>query len=153
MIRLVLHWFGLEESVCQFHCGTARLVLINGSHGPGLVSPCWLTTHQPAHPKTAFDSGMFGNVAVYAVQKLGFPTLMTQQHVCKSCFASVVELSERLPCWLWCDSHRTFIWTTPILVDKQMIREAVCPYFTWSLALSPADVSLRLDDVGHTAGG
>lgn len=54
----------------KFHCGTVRLVLINGSHSPGLVSPCWLTTHQLAHPKTAFDSGMFGNVAVYVLLRI-----------------------------------------------------------------------------------
>lgn len=99
----------------------------------------------------------FGVVQKYgclcSVQNMGFPTVETQQHVCKSCFVSAVELSERLSCWLWCDSHRTCIWTTPTLDDKQMIQETVFPFFSWSLPPWPADVSWRPDDAGHTAGG
>lgn len=37
-----------EDSVDQFHCGTGRLVLINGSHSPGMVSPSWLATRSHA---------------------------------------------------------------------------------------------------------
>lgn len=60
-----------------------------------------------------------------SVQNMGFPTVETQQHVCKSCFVSALELSERLSRWLWRDSHRTCIRTTPTLDDKQMIQETV----------------------------
>lgn len=114
-----------EDSVYRFHYGTVRLVLMNGLRSPGMVSstdwPPTSSTHQSAHPESAFDSGLFRNAAVHFLHRIWDfphwrPSNMSVNH------ASVVELWERLSCGLWCDSHRTCIWTTPILVDKQMIQ-------------------------------
>lgn len=150
-----------EDSVNQFHCGAARLVLINGSHSPELVSPSWLTTrshashqtHHSAHPEYAFDSGVVHtSVCVCAVCRIWgspqlWPSNMSVNHAVSVRWSSGGKLS----CWLWCDSHRTCMWTTPTVDDEQMIQETVSPSF--SRSLPPWPVSGLPGDAGSAAGG
>lgn len=136
--KVILGWsFHLtEDSVyCFFyiywHINAASYEWITQSRN-GFIH--WLTTHQyntSAHPDSAFDSGSFRNAAVVFLYKIWEfpdwrPSNMSVNHV------SVVE---GLSCWLWCDSHRTCMWTTPILVDKQMIQWTVHLFFRRSLLL------------------
>lgn len=46
--------------------------------------------------------------------------------------ALLVQCSPTNGC-LWCESHRTCIWATPRLDDKQMIQETVSPFLSRSL--------------------
>lgn len=121
-----------------------KLVLINGSHSAVtglalLVDHPQLrisTTRQAAHPESAFDSGSSTNVGVYVVCKQwGSPQLgpgnMSVNHTLSS------ERTERLSLRLWCDSHRTCIWTTPTLDDKQVLQESVPIFFTASYSRWP----------------
>lgn len=73
-----------EDNVNQFHCGTLWLVLINGSHGPEMVSPSWLTTRSHAsvqhisQPTRSLPliRGLFRNVGVYVLCRIwGSPQL------------------------------------------------------------------------------
>lgn len=86
VVEVIVAWsfHVTEDRADQFHCGTARLVLINGSHSPGLVHPPgWppAATHQyntsVSPPRVClWFGGLFRNVGVYVLCRIwGSPQL------------------------------------------------------------------------------
>lgn len=93
-------------------------------------------------------------VCLCFVQNVGFPTLKNPA-TCVNHTVFVWWSSARGPHGNSDVTHtETSIWTTPMLDDKQIIRDEIqVPILVDDCLGSLQTVSLWLDDVGHTTGG
>lgn len=113
-----------RSAASQYHCGPARLVLINGSPCPELVSRTRSfkleLIHQPT-PTLPLNQHCSKNVSV--VQNMGFPPKSRQKasNMCKSHSVSAVERSKRpcmaTPMWVTQNWHRPLCWWMMAWVD------------------------------------
>lgn len=144
------------------HGCTATLLLINGSHGPGLVFHADWPPAASHHYSSSVSpprlclwvSVVHKCVCLCFVQNVGFPT-MKNPATCVNHTLFVWWSSARGPHGNSDVTHtETSIWTTPMLDDKQIIRDEIqVPILVDDCLGSLQTVSLWLDDAGHTTGG